>query len=229
MQFGKKDVHIGRGGALVEGDFEALSEREITVSRSAEAWHLKKLNTDMDGVEIVQDFDRFRVDELANTEDTDVLNVASATPTCHLLPVLGEVPHWYLTVRSRELFNEGLPVIDVSQRDGRVEEVLLGFGEGGSVNLFWWEVGAEDLSVDLITELWCELVEEWACHGMNARVTITYIQVLWKVLFEYSSRKSFELCNIDEAYSALRDATLLADVRAWKRFPLLFALVLTAW
>lgn len=60
-------------------------------------------------------------------------------------------------------------------------------------------------------------------------VSTAYVQLFWKSLVHQSSSKSFNLQSIDMAYSALRNATLLANFSGWRRFPLLFTLAVTTW
>jgi hypothetical protein len=60
-------------------------------------------------------------------------------------------------------------------------------------------------------------------------VSTAYIQLFWKSLAGQLSRKPFTLRSIDKAYSALGNATLLANMPGWRRFPLLFTLALTTW
>jgi hypothetical protein len=60
-------------------------------------------------------------------------------------------------------------------------------------------------------------------------VSTAYVQLFWKALAEQPTDRPFDLHNIDKAYSALRNATLLVNFPGWKRFPLLFILALTTW
>lgn len=60
-------------------------------------------------------------------------------------------------------------------------------------------------------------------------VSTAYVQLFWKSLAGQLSSKPFSLRSIDKAYSALRNATLLANLPGWRRFPLLFTLALTTW
>jgi hypothetical protein len=64
---------------------------------------------------------------------------------------------------------------------------------------------------------------------LKLAVSTAYVQLFWKSLVHESSSKSFNLQSIDMLYSALRNATLLAKVSRWKRFPLLFTLAVTTW
>jgi hypothetical protein len=60
-------------------------------------------------------------------------------------------------------------------------------------------------------------------------VSTAYIQLFWKSLAGQLSHKPYTLRSIDKAYSALSNATLLANLPGWRRFPLLFTLALTTW
>jgi len=60
-------------------------------------------------------------------------------------------------------------------------------------------------------------------------VSTAYVQLFWKSLIQQSSSQSYNLQSIDMAYSALRNATLLANFSGWRRFPLLFTLAITTW
>jgi hypothetical protein len=60
-------------------------------------------------------------------------------------------------------------------------------------------------------------------------VSTAYVQLFWKSLVHQSSSKSFNLQSIDMAYSALLNATLLANLSGWRGFPLLFTLAVTTW
>lgn len=57
-------------------------------------------------------------------------------------------------------------------------------------------------------------------------VGTAYVQLFWKYFHE-SSSKSLDLQSIDMAYSAPRNAFLLAKPSGWRRFPVLFTLVVT--
>ena len=57
-------------------------------------------------------------------------------------------------------------------------------------------------------------------------VGTAYVQLFWKSLRE-SSSKLFDLRSIDMAYSAPHNAFLLFKLSGWRRFPVLFTLVVT--
>jgi hypothetical protein len=59
-------------------------------------------------------------------------------------------------------------------------------------------------------------------------VGTAYVQLFWKSLRE-SSSKLLDLQSIDMAYSAPRNAILLFKPSGWRRFPVLFTLVVTTW
>lgn len=60
-------------------------------------------------------------------------------------------------------------------------------------------------------------------------VSTAYVQLFWRALIAPSPTKAYTLKSIDKAYSVLHNATLLADLSCWIRFPLLLVLALAAW
>lgn len=60
-------------------------------------------------------------------------------------------------------------------------------------------------------------------------ISTAYVQLFWRALATQLCNRSFTLENVDKAYSALRNATLLANFSGWRSFPMMFAIALIAW